>query len=107
MKKKLISLKKNWIRNNSLAPELSSIIKKLINRNHGIGSIFNYLRKLKFTRDIPNLGLFRLIVVEYGKSNKKLTKKSINYHFNSRVSKTDYNKLNKQKVLNDLHSLLR
>lgn len=88
----------------SVSGALSVIVRKLINKNQGLGRVFGYARKLKEFNYIPDIGLFRFIVIEFRSLGKKLDNKSINYHFNTRVSKDDYEGVSKREIFKDLYN---
>jgi len=79
------------------------IARRLINKNYGLGRIFKYLRSLKNYQLVSDICLFRMIVMEVTQSSRKISIKSINYHFNKNVSKEDYDGSKKIEILHDLY----
>lgn len=88
----------------SISGALSEIVKKMIKKNYGLGRIFGYIRKLEKFSAFSDIGIFRFIVMEFRSFGKNLSKKSINYHFNSRVDKDDYVGVRKSEIFKDLYN---
>ena len=89
--------------NNSFSKETSERIKALINKDWGIGRIFNYLRKKKSHERTSNLGLLRSILYTFNKIGKLPSVKKINYHFRTKIPKDEYAGSKKWEILKDLH----
>lgn len=88
----------------SVSEALSRLVSGQIKKNQGLGRIFNYVRKLESFKYMSDFGIFRFIVIEFRKTEKDLSEKTINYHFNKRVNKDDYEGVSKKEILRDLYT---
>lgn len=79
------------------------IVRRLIEKNYGLGRAFRYIRNLKNYQIISDICLFRLVVMEIKNSNRNISIKTINYHFNKNIPMEDYEGNRKVEVLHDLY----
>jgi hypothetical protein len=92
------------MRAGTLSQEISESIKRKVEKGHGVGRIFNHLKKQEKFRALSELGILRIVLAVLAKLGKLPPNNKINYHFRTKVPKDNYDSEVKGEILRDLQN---
>jgi hypothetical protein len=92
------------VKTRSLSQEISESIKQKVEKGHGVGRIFNHLKKQEKCRSLSELGLLRIVLAVLAELGKLPPKNKINYHFRTKVPRDNYDSEVKGEILRDLQN---
>jgi hypothetical protein len=92
------------MKTNTLSQEISESIKQKAGKGHGVGRIFNHLKKQEKCRSLSELGILRIVLTVMAELGKLPPKSKINYHFRTKVPKDNYDPEVKGEILRDLQN---